>query len=143
MSCPVALLAVSTPITVPRLVSNHRLTMMAPRTTPTLPLPRPTSNPQVRSNCHGLVIKHDRPAARPMSPSAATSVRRRPKRSMNAAAKGPIKPYKTILTPIAAEMVAGDQPNSRSSGTMNIVGAERTPAATIIKMNAIAAATYA
>ena len=55
-------------------------------------------------------------------------VRRTPKRSMIAAANGPTAPYSSRLTPIAKEIVARDQPNSASNGTIKTPGAARTPA---------------
>jgi hypothetical protein len=55
-------------------------------------------------------------------------VRRAPKRSITAAAKGPIALNSRRLMPRANEIVARDQPNSSSSGTINTPGVERTPA---------------
>ena len=49
-------LAVSRPITRPRLVLNQRLTMVAPSTLATAPEPMPESTPQVTNRCHGSVI---------------------------------------------------------------------------------------
>ena len=57
MSVPVAVLAVRSPMTRPRLVVNQRLTMVAPSTLATAPEPMPESSPQVRNNCHGAVMK--------------------------------------------------------------------------------------
>jgi len=66
-------------------------------------------------------------------------VRRRPKRSKSAAASGPIRPKSRMLIPIASEIIFGVQPNSFSSGKINIVGVLRTPAAAISSRNAVAA----
>ena len=46
MSCPVALLAVSMPTTRPRRSANQRVATVAPRTSATMPVPRPTTTPQ-------------------------------------------------------------------------------------------------
>ena len=61
-----------------------------------------------------------------------------PKRSISAAAKGPITPYNSRLTPTANEIVARDHWNSCSSGTISTPGAARTPAVstTIAKVTA-------
>ena len=47
---------------------------------------------------------------------------------MIAAANGPTAPYSSRLTPIAKEIVARDQPNSASNGTISTPGAALTPA---------------
>ena len=52
ISWPVALLAVRMPITVPRFVSNQRLTIVAPATRLMLPAPMPTMPPHSSKNCH-------------------------------------------------------------------------------------------
>ena len=57
MSVPVAVLAVSRPITKPRLVANQRFTTVAPITMATQPVPSPFSTPQVAINCQGCVMK--------------------------------------------------------------------------------------
>ena len=62
--------------------------------------------------------------------SATSTVRRSPKRSMTAAANGPISRKRNMLIPIAKEIVARDQPNSLSSGTISTPGVARRPAAT-------------
>jgi hypothetical protein len=46
------------------------------------------------------------------------------------AANGPIMPNSAIFTAMAAEMAALLQPNSRSSGTIRMLGVARTPAVT-------------
>ena len=66
--------------------------------------------------------------AQPVTARARLIVRRTPKRSMIAAANGPTAPYSNKLTPIAKEIVARDQPNSASNGTIRTPGAARTPA---------------
>lgn len=47
---------------------------------------------------------------------------------MIATAKGPIMPYRKMLTATAPAIVAVDQPNSRSSGTIRMPGVARIPA---------------
>ena len=89
---PVAVLAVSSPMTKPRLVANQRLTMVAPSTIATQPEPRPVSTPQVRMSCHGAVIRALAAVAAAIRASAPTSVRRRPTLSISAAANGPASP---------------------------------------------------
>ena len=55
-SCPVALLAVSIPVTIPRRSTNQRLAITAARVTPMAPVARPFATPQSRSSCHGASI---------------------------------------------------------------------------------------
>ena len=62
--------------------------------------------------------------------SARVIVRRAPQRSITAAAKGPIAPKTRRLIPRAKEIVARDQWNSSSSGTISTPGVARTPAET-------------
>ncbi|MGY3440198.1 hypothetical protein ACVW17_000199 [Bradyrhizobium sp. USDA 4473] len=57
ISVPVAVDAVKSPMTRPRLLVNQRLTMVAPSTLATAPEPMPDSSPQLRNNCHGAVMK--------------------------------------------------------------------------------------
>jgi hypothetical protein len=70
-------------------------------------------------------------------------VRRTPRRSISAAAKGPISPYSTRFTEMASEMVARDQPNSPSSGTISTPGVARMPADTSSTAKVTAATTHA
>jgi len=56
-SVPVAVLAVSKPITTPRCLTNQRLTMVAPSTTVTQPDATPESTPQVVISCQRSVMK--------------------------------------------------------------------------------------
>ena len=51
-----------------------------------------------------------------------------PNRSMTAAANGPMQPYRIRLIETASAMVARDQWNSSSSGTIRMPGVERMPA---------------
>ncbi len=72
------------------------------------------------------VVSADPPAIMSSAPSITA---RTPKRSMSAAAKGPIRPKRTRLMETAKEIVAADQPNSCSRGTIRTPGVERKPAA--------------
>ena len=127
------------PITVPRFVSNQRLTIVAPATRLMLPAPTPTMPPHSSKNCHDWVMKIDAAAARAIRPSAPEIVRRKPKRSNTPAANGPMSPNRSRLSAIAAEIVAVVQWNSRWRGSISIVGDERTPAAAISNTKASAA----
>jgi len=108
-----------------------------------LPVPTTAIKPHSTKNCHGCVISADNAAPSASSASAAATVRRTPKRSNIPAANGPMSPNSAMLTAIAADIVAGLQPNSFSSGWMSIVGDDRTPAAAISSTNATPATTYA
>ncbi|MNL65646.1 hypothetical protein D3C87_1900030 [compost metagenome] len=61
---------------------------------------------------------------------AQISTRRRPKRSMAAAANGPTSPYRNMPTAAANEIELRLQPKASSSGTSNTLGEDRSPAAT-------------
>ena len=50
-SWPVAVLAVSKPITSPRFSVNHRFATAAPSTAAAMPEPAPTTKPQSTTNC--------------------------------------------------------------------------------------------
>ena len=89
---PVALEADISPIIRPRLVLNQRVTTVAPSTIATAPEPIPEKTPHVATNCHGWVISRLEAIEADISASAPTSVRRRPMRSISAAAKGPVRP---------------------------------------------------
>ncbi len=132
------MLAVKSPITVPRRLSNQRLTIVAPTTSPTHPVPSPVISPQQRISCHGAVMEVERPAASASNANAPAIVRRSPNRSKIAAANGPTRPNRPRLSASAIEIVAGDQPNSFSSGWIIIEGALRTAADEINSENALA-----
>jgi acyl-CoA hydrolase len=91
-SVPVAVLAVSRPITKPRLVTNQRLTMVAPSTMATQPEPRPDSTPQDSMNCQGSLMRLLAAVEADINSSAVTSVRLMPKLCIRAAANGPTRP---------------------------------------------------
>src|SRR6202011_2316396 len=94
------------------------------------PQPVPTTTPQSRTSCQDwrIIGVSATPAA--VSANANAIVRRTPKRSIAAAAKGPTKPVSKMLTPTAKEIVARDQWNSFSSGTDSTPGAARMAAET-------------
>ena len=56
INCPVALAAVSAPVTRPRRCTNHRLATVAASTLAMQPAPRPTTTPQSATRCHAAVI---------------------------------------------------------------------------------------
>jgi hypothetical protein len=91
-SCPVACPAVSTPITSPRRVTNQRSAMVAASTSAIDPVPPPMSTPQKIRSCHEAVMKTLPAAPSATSASAIGTTRRRPKRSIRAAAKGATRP---------------------------------------------------
>jgi len=72
------------------------------------------------------VPRHSAPTA--ISASAPETTIRSPRRSTNAAAKGPLRPYRIKLIETATEMVAVLQPNSLCNGTIKTPGVERNPA---------------
>ena len=91
-SWPVEEAAEKRPVTRPRRDSNHRLATTDPRTRAIAPAPNPTNPPQRTHNCQGEVITVVSPLPIPTSSSAATMTRRRPRRSMRAAANGAVRP---------------------------------------------------
>jgi len=93
-----------------------------------MPAPHPTTTPQIKTMCHGFVINVVELTPIASSSSAMAMVRRTPNLSKKAAANGPINPYSNKLTETAIEIVALDQPNSCSSGTIRIPGVDLIPA---------------
>ncbi len=91
-SWPVAVLAVNTPMTTPRRSTNQRLTTVAARTSASVPLPSPTSRPQVSTSCQGVVMSDVAATLADSNASAAITTRRTPKYCISAAANGPISP---------------------------------------------------
>jgi hypothetical protein len=61
--------------------------------------------------------------------SAPTTTLRTPKRSISPPAKGAKRPKSKRLIETATEIVARDQPNSCSRGTIRVDGVDRNPAA--------------
>ena len=91
-SWPVAVLAVRMPITRPRRSTNQRFTTAAASTTATKPEPVPTTTPQLSISCQVALIRVLAATTRASTASALSTVRRMPKRCMQAAANGPINP---------------------------------------------------
>ena len=79
------------------------------------------------------------PAA--ISSRAALTTRRRPKRFMNAAANGPIRPNRTRRIAKASEMSPVCQPNSRCSGPIITPGAPIAPAVASMVRKVVATTT--
>ena len=55
-NCPLAVAAVSTPVTTPRRATNHRDATVLAKTVAMQPEPAPTTTPHSRNNCHGWLI---------------------------------------------------------------------------------------
>ena len=127
-SWPVALPAVSTPVTRPRRVVNQRLAIVAANTSAIEPVPRPTSTPHRATSCQPAVMTVVSPLPLAMSTSAQLTTRLMPYRSMSAAANGAVSPKSTRLIDTASETVSREKP-SASSGTSSTPGVERNPAA--------------
>lgn len=111
-SCPVALAAVSTPVTRPRRCANQRVAMVATNPIEIDPVPTPTSTPHSSTSCQLAVIKVLTAEPVAISSSDTVSTGRTPNRSMSAAANGAVSPYNIMLTDIASPTVPCDQPNS-------------------------------
>jgi hypothetical protein len=91
-SWPLAVLAARMPMARPRLVLNHRLTMVAPSTMATTPTPMPTITPQSSMSCQAWVIRVLAATLRATSAIAMKIERRMPRLCISAAANGPIRP---------------------------------------------------
>ena len=143
MSCPVAPAAVSAPSTSPRRCTNQRFATVAASTEAMHPVPSPTTTPHSRYSCHGAFITVVRRAPVATVIRAPTVTTRSPKRSIRAAANGPVSPNKMRLIETAMEMMARFQPNSSCSGTISTLGVARNPAAPISATNVTAATTHA
>jgi len=94
-------------------------------------------------SCQGWLIAGVSATLMPVVASARVIVQRAPKRSIAAAAKGPIAPKSRRLTPRAREIVARDQWNSSSSGTISTPGVARVPAVMSASANVTATMTQA
>ncbi|MNW05236.1 hypothetical protein D3C71_2014540 [compost metagenome] len=55
-SWPVALLAVISPTTSPRRLSNQRVATVAPSTSAVMPVPTPSTTPQIATRCQSSVM---------------------------------------------------------------------------------------
>src|SRR5687768_1554031 len=102
ISCPVALAAVSTPVTRPRRVSNQRVATVATNPIEIEPVPTPTSTPHSNTSCQLAVIVTLSAEPDAISSSAADSTGRTPNRSINAAANGAVSPNSVMLTDMAS-----------------------------------------
>lgn len=91
-SCPAACPAVSTPMTKPRRVTNHRSAIVAASTSAMDPAPPPMSTPQKTRSCQEAVMNTLAIAPSATRASADETTRRMPKRSISAAAKGATRP---------------------------------------------------
>ena len=143
ISCPVALAAVSTPVTRPRRASNQRVATVATKPIEIEPVPTPTSTPHSSTSCQLAVIVTLSADPVAISSSAADSTGRTPNRSIKAAANGAVSPNNVMLTDIASPTTPCDQPNSWCSGFIMTPGTERKPAAPRIAMKLTAATTQA
>ena len=92
MSWPVAVEAVSTPMTTPRCAVNQRLTMVAPSTSAVMPVPEPTRTPHSMTSCQEADMRVVSATAVDTRSREPAMTRRTPKRFMSSAANGPIKP---------------------------------------------------
>ena len=92
ISCPVELAAENRPVTRPRWRTNHRLAMIAPKTSAMAPVPTPTGTPHRNHSCQADVITRVSPAPAETIASAIATTRRMPKRSIRAAANGAVRP---------------------------------------------------
>src|SRR5690349_3561117 len=122
---PVALAAVSTPVTRPRRASNHRVATVATKPIEIAPVPVPTSTPQSRTSCQLDVIVTDTAEPLAIISSAPDNTGRTPNRSINAAANGAVSPNSVMLTDIASPTTPCDHPNSWCSGFIITPGTER------------------
>ena len=136
-------LAVSAPSTMPRRLTNQRLATIAASTLTMEPVPTPTTVPQSRSSCQGWRMKIVSPEPVATANSAPTVTRRTPKRSIRPPAKGAKRPKKSRLIETASEIVARDQPNSCSRGTIRVLGVERNPEAARMVSQVTAATIHA
>ena len=91
-SWPVELAAEKTPMTMPRCSTNHRLATIAPNTSASDPVPIPTAKPQSSHSCQAAVITRVSPDPSATSSRATATTRRRPNRSIRAAANGAVSP---------------------------------------------------
>ncbi|MNL43387.1 hypothetical protein D3C87_1658960 [compost metagenome] len=71
---------------------NQRFTIVAPSTDATAPELKPEKTPQLISRCQGSVMYALTALEADIRTSAVISTRRKPKRSIAAAAKGPTSP---------------------------------------------------
>ena len=89
---PVAVDALSRPITNPRCLTNQRFTTVAPMESATAPLARPESTPQVATYWQGWAMKRLSAVEALIRMRPASRVRFRPMVCIRAAATGPTRP---------------------------------------------------
>ena len=77
-SCPLALAAVSVPVTMPRCFTNQREATVEANTVAMQPEPVPTTTPHSRNSCHGECICVVSSAPEEMTASDAMVTRRSP-----------------------------------------------------------------
>ena len=94
-------------------------------------------------SCQGELMTVVRNAPVATVVSAPTVTARTPKRSINAAANGPVRPKRMRLIETATEITARFQPNSFSRGTISTPGVARKPAEPSRAMNVTTATTQA
>src|SRR6476619_118815 len=143
ISCPVALAAVSTPVTRPRRASNHRVATVATKPIEIEPVPTPTRTPHNSTSCQLVVMNTLSADPVAMSVNETERTGRTPNRSIKAAANGAVTPNSVMLTDIASPTTPCDQPNSWCSGVIITPGTERNPAAPRIETKLTAATTQA
>jgi len=93
-----------------------------------MPVPIPTTTPHRASSCHTSVIAIEASNPPAIMSTAATITARTPKRLMNAAANGAMRPNSASRIEKATEISAVLHPNSFSSGWMMTPGAPIAPA---------------
>ena len=130
-------------MTSPRRVANQRLATAAASPTAPAPAPTPIISPQVRYNCHGVVMKQDARLPASSTSIASRIVRFRPMVSTSPVRNGPVRPISRMFSDTAPEMVPTLQPNARCNGTIITPGADRTPTTASIMVKVTASATQA
>ena len=143
INCPLAVAAVSAPVTRPRRATNQRAATVEANTVAIHPEPAPTTAPHNKNRCHGALIWVVPSAPRLITASAPMVMRRNPYRNCRAAANGPINPNKMTLMLTAVPTVLRVHPNSSRSGSIRIAGVDLNPAAPSNVMNAVTKMTHA
>src|SRR5215207_6809778 len=130
------------PVTRPLRRTNQRLVTVATKARGIEPAPRPTRTPQHRMSCQLWVMNSVRKLPTAIRPSALATTARMPNRSISAAAKGDVKPYRIRLTMTAAEIVPRDHPKSSCSGSISTLGAARKLPAPMSATKAVTATSH-
>ncbi len=79
-------------MTRPRRFTNQALATVAAKTSAIEPVPSPISRPQVSTSCHAARASTDNPAPAAINSKPAPTTRRKPNRSISAAANGAVRP---------------------------------------------------